>query len=137
MTYTDLPGVDASLNAISAVLLFMGWRFIRARRVSAHKRCMISAFVTSSLFLICYAIYHAHIGSKPFPGHGVLRTIYFSILIPHVTLAAVVLPMAIITLSRALRERFDRHRAIARWTLPIWLFVSVSGVIVYVMLYQM
>ena len=137
MSYSDLPAIDASLNAISAVLLVMGWLNIRARRIAAHKRCMISAFVTSSLFLICYVMYHAHAGSKPFPGHGLIRTVYFSILIPHVTLAAVVLPMAIITLSRALRERFDRHRAIARWTLPIWLFVSVSGVVVYLMLYQM
>ncbi len=137
MPYSSLPLVDATLNATSAILLFAGWRFIRAGRVKPHKRCMIAAFITSTLFLTCYVIYHAHIGSKPFPGHGVMRTIYFSILIPHVILAAVIVPMVIITLSRALRERFDRHRAIARWTLPLWLFVSVSGVVVYLMLYQM
>ena len=137
MPYSHLPEIDATLNAISAILLFAGWRFIRAGRVTPHKRCMISAFITSTLFLICYVIYHAHIGSKPFPGHGVIRIVYFSILIPHVILAAVIVPMVIITLSRALRERFDRHRAIARWTLPLWLFVSVSCVVVYLMLYQL
>ena len=133
----DLPTLNAALNAASAILLTMGWRFIKAGRIQAHRRCMISAFTTSTAFLISYVIYHAHIGSKPYPGTGPLRIVYFSILIPHVTLAAVVLPMAIVTLTRGLRRDDDRHRRIARWTLPIWLFVSVTGVIVYVMLYQL
>jgi putative membrane protein len=97
---------------------------------------MITAFVTSSLFLVSYVVYHAQIGSKPYPGTGIMRTVYFSILIPHVVLAAVVLPLAIITLSRGLRRLDERHRRIARWTLPIWLFVSVTGVVVYLMLYR-
>ncbi len=132
-----LPDLNATLNATSAVLLTSGWFFIKSGRVTAHRRCMISAFVTSSLFLISYVIYHAQSGSKPFPGTGVVRYLYFSILIPHVTLAAVVLPLAIVTLRRGLRRDDVRHRRLARWTLPIWLFVSVTGVIVYVMLYQL
>lgn len=130
-----LPALNATLNATSAALLTTGWFFIKSGRVTAHRRCMISAFVTSTLFLISYVIYHAQSGSKPYPGTGVMRSVYFSILIPHVTLAAVVLPMAIITLGRGLRREDVRHRRLARWTLPIWLFVSVTGVIVYVMLY--
>ena len=132
----DLPALNATLNATSAVLLTTGWFFIKSHRIQAHKRCMISAFVTSSLFLISYVVYHAQAGSKPFPGTGIARYIYFSILIPHVTLAAVVLPLAIVTLRRGLRRDDARHRRLARWTLPIWLFVSVTGVIVYVMLYR-
>ena len=131
-----LPALNATLNATSAALLTTGWFFIKSGNVTAHRRCMISAFVTSSLFLISYVIYHAQSGSKPYPGTGIMRYVYFSILIPHVTLAAVVLPMAIITLGRGLRREDVRHRRIARWTLPIWLFVSVTGVIVYVMLYN-
>lgn len=132
-----LPDLNATLNATSAVLLTSGWFFIKSGHVTAHRRCMISAFVTSSLFLISYVVYHAQSGSKPFPGTGLARYVYFSILIPHVTLAAVVLPLAIITLRRGLRRDDARHRRLARWTLPVWLFVSVTGVIVYVMLYQL
>jgi putative membrane protein len=131
-----LPALNATLNATSAALLTTGWFFIRSGNVTAHRRCMISAFVTSSLFLISYVIYHAQAGSKPYPGTGLMRYVYFSILIPHVTLAAVVLPMAIVTLGRGLRREDVRHRRLARWTLPIWLFVSVTGVIVYLMLYK-
>ena len=131
-----LPALNATLNATSAALLTTGWFFIKSGNITAHRRCMISAFVTSSLFLISYVIYHAQSGSKPYPGTGVMRYVYFSILIPHVTLAAVVLPMAIVTLGRGLRREDVRHRRLARWTLPIWLFVSVTGVIVYVMLYK-
>jgi uncharacterized membrane protein YozB (DUF420 family) len=131
-----LPALNATLNATSAALLTTGWFFIKSGNVTAHRRCMISAFVTSSLFLISYVIYHAQSGSKPYPGTGLMRYVYFSILIPHVTLAAVVLPMAIVTLGRGLRREDVRHRRLARWTLPIWLFVSVTGVIVYVMLYK-
>lgn len=136
MSVSDLPALNASLNALSAVLLSAGWRFIKSGNVAAHRRCMIAAFVTSSLFLVSYLIYHAQAGSKPYAGTGVLRTIYFSILIPHVVLAAAVLPLAITTLALGLRRRDDRHRRLARWTLPIWLFVSVTGVIVYWMLYS-
>jgi len=137
MSVSDLPALNATLNATSAILLSIGWRFIKARRILAHRRCMIAAFTSSSLFLVSYVIYHAQIGSKPFPGTGFIRVVYFSILIPHVLLAAVVLPMAIITLRRGLRRDDVRHHAIARWTLPLWLFVSVTGVLVYVMLYQL
>ena len=137
MALTDLPALNAALNAAAAVLLATGWFLIRAGRIRAHRRIMIAAFTTSSLFLISYVVYHAQVGSKPFPGTGAIRVLYFSILVPHVVLAAVVLPLAIITLARGLRRADDRHRRIARWTLPIWLFVSVTGVIVYVMLYRM
>ncbi len=136
MTVHDLPAVNATLNAVAAVLLIVAFVFIRRRRIEAHRRTMIAAFVTSSLFLICYIVYHAQVGSVRFTRHGFVRPLYFTILITHVTLAAAVLPLAIITLSRALKARFDRHRAIARWTLPIWLYVSVTGVLVYVLLYQ-
>jgi uncharacterized membrane protein YozB (DUF420 family) len=137
MSYSDLPLLNASLNALSAVLLTCGWFLIRRRRIAAHRLVMISAFTSSCLFLISYVIYHARIGSKPFPGTGVMRTIYFSILIPHVLLAAAIVPLSIITLTRGLKRQDARHRAIARWTLPIWLFVSVTGVIVYLMLYRL
>jgi uncharacterized membrane protein YozB (DUF420 family) len=136
MSVSDLPALNATLNATSAVLLTIAWFLIRSGRIAAHRRFMITAFVTSSLFLVSYVVYHAKIGSKPYPGTGIMRTVYFSILIPHVVLAAVVLPLAIITLSRGLRRLDERHRRIARWTLPIWLFVSVTGVIVYLMLYR-
>jgi putative membrane protein len=132
---TDLPAVNASLNAIAAVLLVSGYVMIRRRRIDAHRRFMLAAFATSALFLVSYVVYHANIGSKPYSGRGPIRAVYFSILFTHVVLAAAILPLAIITLTRALRERFDRHVPIARWTLPIWLYVSVTGVIVYLMLY--
>ena len=130
-----LPHLNAALNATSAILLTIGWFLIKARRIQAHRRMMIAAFISSALFLVSYLIYHANIGSKRFPGTGVIRTVYFAILIPHVTLAAVVLPMAIVTLRRGLRRDDNRHRPLARITLPLWLFVSVTGVIVYLMLY--
>lgn len=136
MSYTDLPALNASLNATSAVFLSIGWLLIRRRRIEAHRLCMLSAFVVSALFLISYVVYHANVGSVPYQGQGAIRTVYFAILITHVILAAAILPLAIVTLSRALSRRFDRHRKIARWTLPIWLYVSVTGVVIYVMLYQ-
>src|SRR4029079_15217044 len=132
----DLPAVNASLNALSGVLLLVGYLLIRARRIEQHRLCMIAAFTTSSLFLVCYVIYHAQVGSVRFTRHGFVRPLYFSILITHVTLAAAVLPLAIVTLSRGLQARYPKHRRIARWTLPIWLYVSVTGVLVYVLLYQ-
>lgn len=136
MTVHDLPAVNATLNALSGVLLLVGYLLIRARRIEPHRRCMLAAFATSSLFLVCYLVYHYEVGSVPFTRQGIVRPIYFSILITHVILAAAVLPLALVTLSRGLQARYARHRAIARWTLPIWLYVSVTGVLVYVLLYE-
>jgi uncharacterized membrane protein YozB (DUF420 family) len=136
LTYSDLPALNATLNAISTVFLSAGWVLIRQRKIEAHRLCMLGAFVTSALFLTSYLVYHANVGSVPYRGQGVVRTIYFAILITHVILAAAILPLALVTLSRALSRRFDRHRAIARWTLPVWLYVSITGVVIYVMLYQ-
>jgi putative membrane protein len=136
MDLSVLPTLNAVLNATSAVLLACGFAMIRRRRVAAHRACMIAAFATSLLFLTSYTIYHAQAGSHPFPGHGIARPIYFAILISHVTLAALILPMAILTLTRALRAQYARHMNIARWTLPLWLYVSVTGVVIYVMLYR-
>jgi uncharacterized membrane protein YozB (DUF420 family) len=136
MTVHTLPAINASLNAISGVLLVIGYALMRARRIDLHRRVMIAAFVTSSLFLVCYLIYHAQVGSVRFTREGFVRPVYFTILITHVTLAATVLPLAIVTLTRGLKGRYPRHRAIARWTFPIWLYVSVTGVLVYVLLYQ-
>ncbi len=135
--YAMFPAINATLNGSSAVLLFVGHRMIMRGRMIAHKRLMITALVTSSLFLACYLYYHAHVGSVHFRGHGVTRPIYFTILISHTILAACTVPLVIITLVRALREKFDRHRAIARWTYPIWMYVSLTGVVVYFMLYQL
>jgi uncharacterized membrane protein YozB (DUF420 family) len=137
MTISDLPAVNATLNAIAAALLAYGYVLIRQRRLEQHRRVMLAAFATSALFLVSYVIYHANAGSRRFTGQGPIRVVYFTILISHVVLAALILPMAILTLSRALRQRFDRHVPLARWTLPLWLYVSVTGVIVYLMLYQM
>ena len=134
--YASLPAVNASLNALATVFLSVGWVFIRRREIGRHRACMLSALATSVLFLTSYVIYHANVGSVPFTGQGAIRTIYFTILITHVILAAAIVPLALITLSRALAGRFDRHRRIARWTLPIWLYVSVTGVVIYLMLYQ-
>ena len=136
MSVHDLPAVNAALNGIAGILLVIAYVFIRQRRIDAHRRTMIAAFATSSLFLVCYVVYHAQVGSVRFTRQGIVRPVYFAILITHVTLAAAVLPLAIVTLSRGLKARYDRHRAIARWTLPIWLYVSVTGVLVYVLLYQ-
>ncbi len=135
MSVTDLPALNASLNALCTVLLVVAYVHIRNRRIEQHRKTMLAAFATSVLFLISYVTYHAQVGSKPFPGTGLLRTVYFTILIPHVILAAAVVPLALMTLRRGLRRDDVRHRALARWTLPIWLFVSVTGVIVYLMLY--
>ena len=136
MTIHSLPAINASLNALAGVLLVIGYALMRARRIELHRRVMIAAFVTSSVFLVCYVIYHAQVGSVRFTREGFVRPLYFTILITHVTLAATVLPLAIVTLTRGLKGRYQRHRAIARWTFPIWLYVSVTGVLVYVLLYQ-
>jgi uncharacterized membrane protein YozB (DUF420 family) len=137
VSLSDLPALNATLNAIAAVLLLTGYAFIRRGYVRRHRAAMISACIVSVLFLTSYVIYHANIGSRPFTGQGPIRVVYFTILLTHVVLAAAVPPLAIITLSRGLRARFDRHVAIARWTFPIWMYVSVTGVIVYLMLYRM
>lgn len=132
-----LPSLNAALNVAAAICLLLGWSFIRRGRVEAHRRAMWSALCCSTVFLISYLIYHFQVGSVRFQGQGPVRTLYFAILLTHTVLAAAVPPLALVTLSRALARRFDRHRAIARWTLPIWLYVSVTGVAVYWMLYQM
>jgi len=136
MSVHDLPALNATLNGTCALLLVYGYTLIRRGRKQQHKRVMIAAFVVSILFLISYLIYHAQVGSVRYPHEGPMRTVYLSILFTHTVLAATVPILAIITLRRALRGKFDRHRAIARWTLPIWLYVSVTGVVVYLMLYQ-
>ena len=134
--YAIFPVINASLNGTSTVLLITGRWLIAQRRIAAHRFVMITAVFTSSLFLISYLYYHAHVGSVHFQGTGWSRPVYFTILISHVVLAAVIVPLVIVTLTRALRERFDRHRAIARWTFPLWLYVSITGVLVYFMLYH-
>lgn len=135
MTVHDLPAVNASLNALATILLLYGYRLIRQGKREQHKKIMLSAFGVSIVFLICYLVYHAEVGSVPYKGVGLMRTLYFMILIPHIILAATVPVLAGITLWWAFQERFDKHRKIARITFPIWLFVSVTGVIVYLMLY--
>ena len=137
ITIRDLPAINATLNATAAVLLVWGYILIRRRSIAAHRKVMLAAFATSSVFLCCYLIYHFNVGSVRFPRTGAIRTLYLSILATHTALAAAVPPLAIITLSRGLRARFDRHKRIARWTLPVWLYVSVTGVVVYWMLYRM
>lgn len=136
-TVRDLPALNATLNALATLLLVTGWLLIRRRRIAAHRRVMWSALACSAAFLVSYLVYHAEVGSVRFQGTGAVRTLYFTILLSHTLLAAAVPVLALVTLSRALARRFDRHRAIARWTLPIWLYVSVTGVAVYWMLYQM
>ena len=137
MSVSDLPLVNASLNGLATVLLIVGYVCIRKRRIAAHRAAMIAAFATSVLFLTSYLIYHAHAGSRPFPGRGSIRAVYFVILITHIVLAATIPPLAGVTLWRAYRRRFDRHMKIARWTLPLWLYVSITGIVVYLMLYQL
>lgn len=134
--YAMFPAINASLNGASAILLVAGRWFIAQKKITAHRACMIAALITSSAFLACYLYYHYHVGSVHFPGTGLWRTVYFTILISHTLLAVTVVPLVLVTLSRALKNRFPQHRAIARWTFPIWLYVSVTGVVVYVMLYQ-
>jgi len=133
----DLPTLNAILNSISAVLIVTGYCLIRARRIEAHRKVMLAAFTSSTLFLASYLVYHAQVGSVHFRGTGAIRTVYFTILITHTLLAAVVAPMVIVTLFRGLKGRFPAHRKLARVTLPIWLYVSVTGVVVYAMLYHL
>lgn len=137
MAIADLPAVNATLNAIAAVFLTAGYILIRRGHRTAHKRCMLAALATSTLFLVSYVIYHANAGSRPFTGDGAVRVFYFAVLITHIVLATAVLPLALTTTARGLWSQFDRHVRVARWTLPVWLYVSVTGVVVYWMLYQM
>ena len=132
-----LPTLNAALNATATVLLLAGYRAIRSGNVPRHRACMIAALVASGLFLASYLVYHYQAGSRPFTGTGWLRGVYFAVLLTHVVGAAVNLPMVLVTASRALRGHFDRHRAVARWTYPLWLYVSVTGVLVYLMLYHL
>ena len=134
--YSLFPALNATLNGTSALLIATGRMLIRRGNIVAHRAFMIAAVICSSAFLVSYLWYHAHVGSVHFQGQGVVRPVYFAILISHTLLAAVVVPLVIVTLVRGLRARFDRHRAIARWTYPIWLYVSVTGVVIYVMLYH-
>ena len=137
MTVSDLPALNATLNATSAVLLAAGWILIKRGRIQAHRNVLLAACATSVLFLISYLIYHAQVGSVRFTKQGPIRMVYYTILLTHTVLAATIVPMVVITLSRGLRARYDTHRRIARWTMPLWLYVSVTGVIVYAMLYRL
>jgi uncharacterized membrane protein YozB (DUF420 family) len=137
MTVTDLPAVNATLNATSAVLLIAGWILIKRGRMVQHRAVMIAAFSVSILFLVSYLAYHAQVGSVRFTKQGPIRTVYFAILLTHTVLAAAIVPMVLVTVSRGLSAKYDRHRRIARWTLPLWLYVSITGVVVYVMLYRL
>lgn len=137
MEITDLPAVNACLNSISTLLLTAGYLFIRRGQVQRHRLAMAGAFVTSCVFLTSYLIYHSQAGSVPFTKQGWVRPVYFAILVSHIILAAAIVPLALITLYHAWRERFDKHRRIARWTWPIWMYVSITGVTIYLMLYQM
>jgi uncharacterized membrane protein YozB (DUF420 family) len=137
VTVSDLPALNATLNATCAVLLVTGWILIKRGRIQAHRNVMLAACAVSALFLTSYLVYHAQVGSVKFTKQGPIRLVYFSILLTHTVLAATIVPMVVITLSRGLRARYDTHRRIARWTMPLWLYVSVTGVIVYVMLYRL
>ena len=137
MQISDLPTVNATLNGLAAILLTTGYVLIRRGRRELHKRCMLAALTTSALFLVSYVIYHVHTGSQPFSGQGVIRVVYFAILITHVFLAVVILPLALTTAARGLTAQYDRHVRLARWTLPLWLYVSVTGVVIYLMLYRL
>jgi uncharacterized membrane protein YozB (DUF420 family) len=137
MQISDLPALNATLNGISAAFLVVGYLLIRRGRFESHRLCMLGALSTSTLFLVSYVIYHANVGSRPFPGIGAVRVVYFGILITHVVLAAAILPLALVTAARGLRAQYARHVQVARWTFPVWLYVSVTGVVIYLMLYRM
>jgi putative membrane protein len=137
LTVSDLPALNATLNATSAVLLTIGWTLIRRGRIEQHRKVMIAAFCTSVVFLVSYLVYHAQVGSVRFTKQGPIRAVYFTILITHTVLAAAIVPMVLLSLSRGLKRHDARHRAIARWTMPLWLYVSITGVVVYLMLYRL
>jgi uncharacterized membrane protein YozB (DUF420 family) len=133
----DLPALNATLNAACAVLLITGWVLIKRGRTRQHRAVMIAAVCTSAVFLTSYLYYHAQVGSVRFTRPGFIRIVYFAILLTHTILAAAIVPMVLVTLSRGLSGKYDRHRRIARWTMPLWLYVSITGVVVYVMLYRL
>ncbi|HZU33500.1 MAG TPA: DUF420 domain-containing protein [Candidatus Angelobacter sp.] len=134
--YSIFPALNATLNGASAILITTGRALIARKKVQLHRMCMIAAVVTSSVFLVSYLYYHAHVGSVHFPGQGWAKLVYFTILISHTILAAAVVPLVLFALTYGLKSRFDRHRRVARWAFPVWLYVSITGVVVYVMLYQ-
>ncbi len=136
MSINDLSTVNAVLNSISFVLLITGYRFIKRGNWQSHKKTMLSALAASALFLISYLFYHYHVGSVPYPHHDWRRLVYFIILVPHIILAGVMVPFILIAVWQAFRENYQKHRRIARWVFPMWLYVSVSGVVVYFMLYH-
>jgi putative membrane protein len=136
MSLSDLPAVNAFLNGTSAILLTAGYVFIRKNKKEAHRNCMVAAFVTSVLFLTCYLIYHYHAGRTEFRNPQWFRPIYLAILISHTILAVAIVPMVLVTLNRAIKERFELHKKIARWTWPVWMYVSITGVVIYLLLYQ-
>ncbi len=135
MSLSIFPSINASLNLTAAVLLLLGYVFIKKGNIAAHRAMMGAAFAASTLFLISYLYYHYHAGSKPYTGQGFLRTVYFSVLISHTILATAIVPLILTSITLALRGRFDRHRAWAKWTWPLWMYVSVTGVVIYLMLY--
>jgi uncharacterized membrane protein YozB (DUF420 family) len=137
LAISDLPALNATLNGLAAILLISGYLFIKRGNQRKHQWCMLGALGTSALFLVSYVTYHLNTGSRPFPGQGPIRLVYFTILITHVVLAAVIVPLALITATRGLRSQFDRHVRIARWTFPVWVYVSVTGVVIYLMLYRL
>jgi uncharacterized membrane protein YozB (DUF420 family) len=137
VTVRDLPALNACLNALSALLLLTGWLLVRRRRLTAHRRVMVAALACSTLFLASYVTYHLQVGSVRFQGQGAIRTVYFAILLTHTLLATAIVPLVLITVRHAWRQRFDRHRRLARVTLPLWAYVSVTGVVVYWMLYRL
>jgi len=134
---SDLPALNATLNTLATCFLLAGYVFVKRKQVNAHRACMVGALTMSALFLVSYVIYHANAGSRPFTGTGPIRVVYFSVLISHVILATAIVPLVLVTVSRALSRRFDAHRRIARITWPLWMYVSVTGVVVYLMLYRM
>ncbi|HWP58821.1 MAG TPA: DUF420 domain-containing protein [Candidatus Acidoferrales bacterium] len=136
MSFSDLASVNAALNGLSALFLVLGFAFIKKGQRSRHQACMLAAFSASTLFLISYIFYHYHVGSVAFQGRGWIRPVYYTVLLSHIVLAAAIVPMALVTLARAWKGRFAQHKRLARWTLPLWLYVSVTGVTVYWMLYH-
>ena len=136
MTISDLPALNAFLNGTSTIFLSLGYYFIRAKRITAHRNCMIAALTASTLFLVSYITYHAFAGRTVFKDPAWFRPIYLTILLTHTVLAVVIVPMVVVTLRRAMSQSFERHKRIARWTWPIWMYVSVTGVVIYVLLYQ-
>ena len=137
MTFADLPAINAGLNSTSALLLTAGYVFIKRGNKLAHRNCMIAAFVTSTIFLVCYLVYHYSAGRTAFKGEGWIRPVYFTILLTHTILAVAIVPLILMTFHRAVKERYELHKRIARWTWPLWMYVSVTGVVIYVLLYHL